>query len=542
MEHLNVADYLADMAAAQPDKMAVALLKGSKVKKITCRDLSDKVDTMAAALQEYGFTPGTRVAMMVTPGVQLFVLTFALFKIGAVMIFVDPGIGLDNVTRCLAQASPQAFVGLTKAHVARLLKGWGRPTVQKLVTVGPRLFWGGETYESLLKKGNGRKPQPVKVEEGTLAAINFTSGSTGPAKGASYTHGMFAEQVRLIRDVYQIRPGEVDCSTFPLFALFGAAMGMASVVPDMDCSKPGKANPANIVKAITDFQCTNMFANPAVVALLGRYCAANNVKLPSLRRVISCGAPASVPTLRTFAPALNEGVEIHTPYGATEAMPLTDICSSEIFADTAAKTLAGGGVCVGRPNPDIEIRVIGITDDPIAEWSDDLVVSANTIGEIVVKARVASREYYDRPAATKMAKITAGDSFWHRMGDVGYFDEQGRLWMCGRKAHRVVTAGRTYFSLPAEAIFNQCGKIARSALVGVVKDGVTMPVMCIELPAGSGEDKDALTGELLALAKSSDHSRGIENILFYPGTFPVDIRHNAKIFREKLAAWATTRI
>ncbi len=542
MEHLNVAEYIDDMGQKQPDALAIAVLKGEKIHQITCKDLMDRSNALAVALREFGIKEGTHVAMMVTPGEELFALTFALFKVGAVAIFIDPGMGLNNVTKCLAEARPEAFIGLTKAHIARLLKGWGKPTLRKLVTVGPRLFWGGTTYSRLLAMGAGKCPEIVKVNTNTPAAINFTSGSTGRAKGALYTHGMFSAQVRLIRDVYGIKEGETDCSTFPLFALFDAAMGMASIVPDMDTSKPASSNPANIVKAIQKFNCTNMFANPVVVAKVGAYCEQSNIKLPSLKRVISCGAPVAVPQLSSFVKALEAGVEVHTPYGATEALPISDIGSKEIFAETAEITKEGGGVCVGRANSEAEIKVITITDEAIATFDPALIVPTGTMGEIIVRGPMVSASYYGRPDYTKLAKIPDGATFWHRMGDVGYFDEKGRLWMCGRKSHRVVTSDHTYYTLPTEAVFNKCPKIKRSALVPIRQNGKTKAAVCIEMPAQSRENQEAVKAELLALAAASTHARGIEDILFYPQPFPMDVRHNAKIFREKLATWANEQL
>ncbi len=543
MEHLNVAEYVDDMGKKQPEALAIAVLKGAKVHKITCKDLMDRSNALAWALNEYGIGYGMHTAMMVTPGEELFALTFALFKVGAVPVFIDPGMGLDNVTKCLAEAKPEAFIGLTKAHIARLLKGWGKSTLKKFVTVGPRLFFCGLSYNELLKRGSGKKLQIVEVTADTPAAINFTSGSTGRAKGAIYTHGMFSTQVRLIRDVYGIKAGEVDCSTFPLFALFDAAMGMTSVIPDMDTSKPGSSNPANIVRAVHLFNCTNMFANPVVVAKVGAYCAKSGEKLPSLKRVISCGAPVAVPQLSTFVKALNNETQVHTPYGATEALPISDIGSKEIFAETAEITNNGGGVCVGRANPEAQIKVITITDEALPNFDPTLELGPNTMGEIIVRGPMVSKSYFGRDDYTKLAKINDKDgTFWHRMGDVGYFDEKGRLFMCGRKSHRVVTKERTYYTLPSEAVFNKCAKIKRSALVGIKQNGETKAAICIELPKNSQVDKKALKEELLALAQESSHAKGIEIILFYPHSFPMDVRHNAKIFREKLAIWASEQI
>ena len=373
-----------------------------------------------------------------------------------------------------------------------------------------------------------------------LAAILFTSGSTGVPKGVLYTHAMFSAQVDCLRTAFGIEPGEVDLSTFPLFALFGPALGMASVVPEMDASRPGESDPRKLVAAIDDFQCTNMFASPALLNLIGRYAEQHRVQLPSLRRVISAGAPATAPSLARLARHLAEEAEILTPYGATESLPTTRIGSREILDETRRQTDEGAGVCVGLPVPGMDVAIIAISDEAIGTWSDDLRVPVGTIGEIVVKGPVVSSAYFKREAATRQAKIRcAGGTFRHRMGDVGYLDAKGRLWMCGRKSQRVELASETLFTIPCEAIFNTHPAVFRSALVAVVRDGKTQPLLCVELEQGH-RPSDRLTRELLALGQAHPHTQPIQKILYHP-SFPVDVRHNAKIFREKLSAWAQKR-
>ena len=382
------------------------------------------------------------------------------------------------------------------------------------------------------------------------AAIIFTTGSTGPPKGVLYTHGIFDAQLRILREHLRIQPGEIDLPTFPLFALFDPALGMTAVIPDMDPTRPAQVDPTKIIRAIRDQQVTNMFGSPALLDRVGRYGAAQGVKLPTLRRVVSAGAPASPVVLKRFATMLEGDAEIHTPYGATEAMPVASIGSREILRETRAVSARGGGTCVGRPMPGLDVRIIGIRDGPIETWSDGLLAPPGEIGEIVVRGPIVTREYPADAAATRQAKIRDGDAVWHRMGDVGRLDEQGRLWFCGRKAHRVITEHGTLCTVPCEAVFNQHPRVFRSALVGVGRPPRQKPVICTELQPGDrcrrgprprAADLAGLTRELLALAKQHDLTRPIETVLFHPG-FPVDIRHNSKIFREKLAVWAEKRL
>jgi acyl-CoA synthetase (AMP-forming)/AMP-acid ligase II len=232
--------------------------------------------------------------------------------------------------------------------------------------------------------------------------------------------------------------------------------------------------------------------------------------------------------------------EVHTPYGASEALPVTSIGSHDILSVTREQTARGAGTCVGQPLAGIDVKIIKIDDGPIVEWSDELLVAPAHIGEIVVRGPVVTREYFENPQANALAKIRAGDKFWHRMGDVGYLDQTGRLWFCGRKAHRVVTEQDTLFPVPCEAIFNQHPQVRRTALVGVGVSGRQQPVLCVELEQDA-RGGDSLTKELLALGAAHDLTNTIKVVLYHP-SFPVDVRHNAKISREKLAVWAAERL
>jgi acyl-coenzyme A synthetase/AMP-(fatty) acid ligase len=382
---------------------------------------------------------------------------------------------------------------------------------------------------------------PTRADE--MAAILFTSGSTGPPKGAEYCHGNFAAQVESIRDMYQIRPGEIDLPTFPLFALFDPALGMTTIVPDMDPTRPAAVNPLRIIEAVNDFGVTNMFGSPALLNTVGRYGAAHDVHLPSLKRVISAGAPVPAAVIERFLGMLGSDAVVHTPYGATESLPVASTSSTEVLGETRKATDIGKGVCVGRPVDAIEVAIIRISDEPIPTWDDSLRVAGGEIGEIVVRGPMVTRAYYNAEQATRLAKIydAEGDGLAHRMGDLGYFDDQGRLWFCGRKSHRVVVGDETMFTVPCEAVFNTHPAVLRTALVGVERGGTTEPVLCVELepePQDGPVERGRLRQELLEIAAAHEHTHRIRTVLFHPG-FPVDIRHNTKIGREKLAVWAS---
>ncbi len=546
----NVAAHLPKMARLQPDTPAIfiPLSNGQQppqYDQYSFAQLDQESNRMAHALEAVGIRRGVRTVLMVPPGFEFFALTFALFKIGAVPVLVDPGMGVKNLKVCLGEAQPQAFIGIPKAHLARVLLGWGKPTVNILLTVGRRFLWGGSTLAQLLTKvSHDNHYDTAQTEADETAAILFTSGSTGVPKGAVYSHGNFSAQVELMRQVYDILPGEIDLPTFPLFALFAPALGMTSVVPEMDFTRPADVDPAKIIAAIEKFQITTMFGSPALINRVGRYGEAQGIKLPSLKRAISAGAPVPAIVLERFTKMLSPQAQVFTPYGATEALPVCSIGSTEILAETCHATDQGRGVCVGKPVPGIDLEIIAITDEPIANWDASLTVGIGEIGEIVVKGPQVTQTYFNRAESTALGKIAdpEQDGFYHRMGDLGYRDEQGRIWFCGRKAHRVETSVETLFTIPCEAVFNTHQKVFRTALVGAGTPGQARPVLCVELEKGTDTSTLAkIHQQLVAIGAEYEVTRNIKTFLFHP-EFPVDIRHNAKIFREKLALWATEKL
>ena len=563
-EAINFCRHLSQAAFATPDSLAVAVQlsrKGQLVyDEINLAALDQQSDELAYALNAYGIKRGMKAVLMVTPSIDFFVLTFALFKAGIVPILVDPGMGIRNLKQCFSESAPDAFIGIPKAHIARKLFGWGKDSVKFSLTVGGceilsrltgqmsllRLLTEYRTNLTANKQQNEQvKPYPIALfDNSDLCAILFTSGSTGVPKGVVYSHQMFEGQIQALRDDYGIKPGERDLSTFPLFSLFGPALGMASIVPDMDASKPITANPDFIFAAIEKYQCTNLFANPALIEILGQAgCKHGQPQiLTSLKRVISAGAPATLSSISRFTRLLNTNVEVWNSYGATESLPLTKIGSKALLTMQDI-TDNGGGICVGQPIKDVEIAIIAISEDVITDWDDDLTLPTQQIGEIVVKGQVVSQRYYRRDVATQQAKIkdpTSTESqpvFRHRMGDLGYLDEQGQLWMCGRKAHSVVTPSQRYFPIPCERIFNTHEQVRRTALVGIQYQGETIPLLCVELEHDAVISTEQLFNELNVIGNKHQQTSAINAFLIHPD-FPVDIRHNAKIFREKLAVWA----
>jgi acyl-CoA synthetase (AMP-forming)/AMP-acid ligase II len=544
---VNIASYLNQAAESRPFKRAVVYPAGRDKNgrvayaHLTFLQLDQESDYLAHGLETAGITRGVRTVLMVKPSIEFFALIFAIFKTGAVPVVVDPGMGIRRMLACFNSTRPQGFIGIPLAHVVRTVFPSFFKTVKTWITVGRRWFWGGPTLRQIRQPHAG--PYSIaRTRRQDPAAILFTTGSTGPAKGAVYTHGNFDAQLRQIDAHLNMSPDEIDLSTFPLFALFYPALGVTSVIPDMDPTRPALVNPERIFEAIEDQGVTNMFASPALLNRVGSYGKSNGIKLPSLKRVISAGAPVSADNIAQFSALLDEDAEIHTPYGATEAVPIISIKSKEILNETRQLSDKGFGTCIGRPINNIDIRIIKISDEPIETWSDDLLVSQGEVGEIAVRGELVSRQYFENHAANRLGKIKAGQDIIHRMGDVGWMDQKGRIWFCGRKSHRVVTVEGTLFTIPCESFFNRHPRVFRSALVGVGAPGGREPVMCIELhKTDDGRSRSDLEKELLEIAEANVLTQSIRTILFH-NSFPVDIRHNSKIFREKLALWAEKKL
>jgi acyl-CoA synthetase (AMP-forming)/AMP-acid ligase II len=455
--------------------------------------------------------------------------------------------------------------------------------------VGRRWFWGGPTLEQLRHAVSSNDAHLAGDMAPTMAddpaAIIFTTGSTGPPKGALFTHGNFEAQSEQIRRRFDIRPGEIDLPAFPLFGLFNCAMGVTAVIPDMDPSRPARVDPAKIIEAVRDWNVTQTFGSPAIWDRVGRYCEEHKIRLSTVRRVLSSGAPVPVEVLRRMKDCIHAQGDMHTPYGATEALPVASIAASEVLGETAEKTRQGAGTCVGRKFAGIEWKVIRIVDGPIPSIADIEELPPCEIGELIVSGPQVTKCYVTRLEANATAKIvdnapfspgtrarsevssfsrepqasapgaTAGlassavvqlsSSIWHRMGDAGYFDRDGRFWFCGRVAHRVLSPGGPLYPIPCEAIFNQHPDIFRSALVGVGPHDIQRPVIILEPNQGkfpkTPAAKKNLLDEIRRLGQTSPLTKSIGDFLLHP-SFPVDIRHNAKIFREKLALWAAKRV
>lgn len=578
---MHLFDTLERTAESQPNKPAFIYFS-ERTKKwdvFTYQQFVDSTNRFLLGLQACSLTPDMSAAVLTPPSIEFFPFACALLKFGIIPIILDPAIGLKKVGECMEETKPDIYFGNTLTHALRIIFGWGKNTIKHNLTI--------EKVKSVaqsLPKGKKLKsefliPNPSSQIPNSPAAIIYTSGSTGLPKGAIYTHANLTAQMTMLRSTFNITSDEIDLPAFPLYALIDVLLGVTSVIPDVTFPIPAKTDPRKVIAAIQQFNVTNIFASPVVLEILANWWSSSPTDLrgtyrevtfggdhplSSLKRIITAGAPATIPLQQKFRTLLEDHTDLFGIYGATETLPIAKIESREIFL-LKEKTEHGAGVCLGKPIDGVTVRIISITDEPIEEWQDSLTVKANVVGEITVQSAATTRGYIQREDANRLSKIfrrceegalpdeaisnqerEIASSYRprndemdiiHRMGDVGYFDEEGRLWYCGRKSHRVVTNDGVMFTEQIENIFNAHPQVNRTALVGVNRE----PVLWVEMKKDAKENEDKIKQDLAKLAKSHPQASKIKAFLFMK-KFPTDVRHNSKIIREELTMLAEKRL
>lgn len=537
---MNIAHRITEMAKRFPDKKSVVfserLSDGTyHYPFYTFREFEERSNQFAHQLTKAGIKPGTRTLLFVKPCLDFSILTFALFKIGAIPVLIDPGMGLKNLLQSIKQVKPEAMVSIGLVHWIRRLRPSPFSNIKVKVSlqrVGGRTHYLYRQLQSLPKIFDIHQ-----AKDSDYSAILFTSGGTGIPKGVLYTHGILNAQTDALQKMFSLDETQKDLPGFPLFALFTLAMGMTSVVPDMDPTKPAQCHPERIVRNILDNDITFVAGSPSIWQRVGKYCLEKNIKLPTVKQVVMFGAPVRIELHEMYKKILTDG-DTYTPYGATESLPVSLISGSEILNGKSDLTRQGAGTCIGRPAPGIEIKIHKTSDIPESEITEE---PANVIGEIIVSGPQVTPAYFEMEEETAKAKIIVEGKLWHRIGDMGYLDQDGLLWFLGRKSHRVkVDEKTTHYSIRVEAIFNQHPSIKRSALISLRKNRLITPALVIERHDGQTELTPDFLKDLKALAQSSVHTRMISDFFLHP-SFPVDVRHNIKIDRLKLSAWAQSR-
>ncbi len=515
---MNIVQVFEETARRHPNQTALF----DKDRKFSFARLLGEVDRQAKRLRKIGFEPGVHTLVLMKNSAEFVALVFALFRIGAVPILIDPGMGLGRFLKVVEEVEPEGLIGIPRAFALKKMSP--KPFRQ----VVHQACWGHFPEVPDLRRGSiDAVESTAEVDSGETAAILFTSGSTGPAKGVVYTHDIFVRQVETLKEVYNFSSKDVDLPGFPLFGLFTAAMGVTAVIPALDPSRPAQCRPFELITQMHKYGVTSLQGSPAIWKRVVDECLRRRIQLPLIRRLITFGAPISFEFLdkwRRVAP----DARLHTPYGATEALPVTDIEAEELFATRQARNHQGKGLCVGRPLPLNEVRIVAYHSRPEKVES----LPQGEVGEVAVCGAVVTKSYFKKPEATHKAKIETPEGTWHLMGDLGYFDEEGRLWLVGRKSHLIEGAESEMFPLPGEALVVPHPEVDRAALV----EGSSGPVLIVERVPGSHSTEWVLRQQVLSMLHQTPQYRGVEQLVFHPG-MPVDPRHNAKIHREELSDW-----
>lgn len=532
---MNIAADFSNTSKLYPNKKAIILpiREGSNYtyQTISFHELEQLSNRYANGLVKNGIVKGTKVLLFVRPSLRFHAIVIAVMKVGAVAVFIDPAMGRPNLLNALEEAQPEALIAEPRALLLKVFYRSRVKYIKKIITVGDIAWPSTIKLTSFENESDRFEASDLTLHE--TCAILFTSGGTGKPKGVIYSHGIFDAQIKILKQLFSLTDKDVDLSGFPMFSLFTLVMGMTSCIPDMDPSHPADAQPSKLYKNIIDNGVTFISGSPAIWKPFADYCFKNNYQLDKVHSVVMFGAPVRAEIHEQFKNVLVKG-DTYTPYGATEALPVTCTSGSEILGAKAKKNAEGKGTCVGKKVGLADMSIIKITEEPIVKLNDSILCPFGEVGEIIVKGEIATRAYFKNDRANRLSKIKDGSGFWHRMGDLGYIDEEGFLWFCGRKDHKVMTEKGLRFSIPCEGVFNVHKDVARTALVGIGNGPHQSPELVIELNQKINRvDRKKIEDELRQLGSRFEHTRDIQRF-HYIDSFPVDVRHNIKIDRLAL--------
>lgn len=428
------------------------------------------------AFREAGIDAGDVVLVARGVSAELYATLLALFRLGAVAMFPEPAAGLAGLTVAVHAAAPKAMVAGGLGRAVRLLS----PALRRLPILGEG---GGHLH------GDG----PLEtVDAGSPALITFTSGSTGRPKGIVRSTGFLRLQHDLLERIRQTSPDDVDLISLPVFILSNLAAGATSVLPPGQLTRPAQLDPHRLRHQMAVSRVNRVVAPPAVCARL----LEGEGALASVESVFTGGGPV-FPNLLKGLHAAAPQAGIHAVYGSTEAEPIAHIRFDQIAEADWTAMAEGGGLLAGVP---IAEAVVVIRDD-----------------EITVAGPHVNRGYLD-PADDASTKIVIDDDLWHRTGDAGRWDDQGRIWLLGRRE----AAARGLFPFAIETAALSWPGVRQAALLAD-RDPAVLFV------AGDGLEASVLSQRAAALGDIRCR---------VAGSLPLDRRHNSKIDYAALRARA----
>lgn len=544
MKTYNIANYLIEAAEKFPLKEAIIEgLKDSKYKKITFSELNILSNQYANYFIKKGVKDNQKVLILINFSINFIAITYALFKIGAIPVFIDKGTRIKKILKSMKNVEPYVLIGNLQTNIIGIILKRYITSIKLNIIIFENL----PILEQYFIKKIKNESAHFKLKEGNdkkTIAILFTSGSTGQPKAVIYTHEMIKAQLTLLKEQYEFISEETDLSTLPVFSLFDAALQMTTIIPNVNIAKPSSINPKNIIQCINQFKATTTYASPLIIEKILKYISDKQLTLPSLRRLLIYGSPLPTLTIQKIYKTF-QNVNISVTYGATEALPISSITLDEIKKETLENTMQGKGICLGYTFKNIKINIIKISEHPIENINDTIILDKHLCGEIIVYGDIVSTKYYNDELSTKLSKIKDKDKYWHRTGDIGFTDEKNRLWYMGRKEDIIYCPNKMLFTIPIETLYDNYYKINKSALIGLGNKPNQIPVIIIQpYKKYYPKNKNAyneFVNEVILMKKSYHILNEIKHVLFHP-SLPLDIRHNSKILRKELISFAKERL
>ncbi len=485
----------------------LAIYDGADKSSVKFSDLDSRVASFAQGLIQQGVHSGDRVAVLVPPSVDLIALVYACWRIGAVTVIADRGLGLNGLGSAVKSSRVQHLVGIRSAVIAARTLRWApRASLIDLKSLQKSMQLEGLSQLALA--------EPVAND---LAAILFTSGATGPAKGVRYTHGQLGAQRDILQAVYNITDTDSFVAAFAPFALFGPALGITTGLADMDVTSPATLTAQALDDACRATRATMVFASPAALANVLKTSTTNLSSLKQVRLVMSAGAPVPIETLRQMT-RLCPQAEMHTPYGMTEVLPVADLSLEQREA-----VGEGAGVCVGRTVDGCNVKIVAV-DGGVSE------IPHGETGEVVVSAPWMSLGYNRLWLTQQKARFASDGLTWHRTGDVGHLDSEGHVWIEGRVVHMIHTAQGSITPVPLETVCETISGVQRAAAVGIGDKGVQQIVIVLETHQ---KNENVASAALTAQVRQALGQVDVVAV-WETKKLPVDIRHNSKIDRTAL--------
>lgn len=534
---VNVSQLLTNQVLLRPDKIAIIakktslfrflLFKSAQYESLTFKETELRANHYAHTFLNNGLKSGDRILVFVKPCLDFPVIIFSLFKANIIPVFIDPGMGIDSMLKCIKSSGAKGLIGISKIHHLRLLMPSAFEDIKVSFVINGRAL-NAQNFEQLVKKNPSTHAYCQFLDKKSLAAILYTSGGTGIPKGVLYTHEMFMEQVFKLKQMFRLTPSDIDYPCFPLFGLFSLALGLTVVMPEQDVTKPSEIRGGAVIKSLQYHKVSFSTGSPALWQKVAQEGVRKKIVISHLKSVVTFGAPVELKLHENFQKIIPCG-DFYTPYGATECLPVCSITSREILGETKYETLKGEGTCVGYPSPNVIYKILNLENSKVF-------TEKCAIGEILVSSSTMTPGYDHVETFDQIHRYideVTGMHF-HRMGDMGKIDSYGRLWFLGRKVHCKLIDNEYLCTEEIEQPINYLPEIKRSALVWVFEK----PILLIErfdslvdLPEPKKTHFFSKIQQVLNTLPKGHHVKEIK----LSTNFPVDTRHNIKIDRIKLA-------